>query len=228
MSNKKNTKNIKIAIFPIFLECKLYTLDPFWHNILDNCAYGNFPKGVKIEKNGELSINSDEKVDNININNMKDPLQVYKLMMDMFKNKLHIKSSRDSPFSDDIKRKVQDGYNGTWKQIKPKKLKDKLITEFVLREKEKHNLTSKQAYDLLNVIKSGFLSKSIISEDIDYSNRKINEINGLIYNSKNKSYKIENNRSIKDYKLEKNSVPNRFSQYLERYLKDYQAQIMNM
>ena len=57
--------------------------------------------------------------------------------------------------------------------------KDLLIERYVVDMKKKHNLTVKQAKYLLSVIFIAIVFKVIVSKDIEYSDSKIQHINGI-------------------------------------------------
>ena len=157
-------ENIDVSyVFPIFLDCKEWTLNPFWIELFDNCALGLFPKGIKLLKNNILIISEEKQIDI----NGKNSFELYKIMMDVFKNDLEIISDRDKNKQSfeiiNLKKKLKEKYNGLWTDIKQKQNKNNLIMDFVINKKKEFNLNNIELKQLLTTIQIGFIFKKINS-----------------------------------------------------------------
>lgn len=214
------------CLFPIFLECNEWTLDPYWHEIFTQCSLGKFPKGMKIKNNSIIVSLKDKEIFSLEGNS----LDVFKTMMNIFKNKLNLISDRDIHSQkkdiEDLKETLRDTYDGTWKQIRPKKIKDILLLNYVIECKYKHNLTKEQANKLYSRIKLSFIFKTITSDDVEYSDGVIHNINGIdIYDN---NFLLDSDL-IEEDKYDKNLLEiNKPYQYVEKYIRDYKLNVIEL
>ena len=183
----------KEILHPVFLECCQFVTDSFWMNIFEDLAYGKTPYGTYITKNFFCcSYKSKEFSYRIE---KKDPLILYTDLYNLLTNNLGILSRKE-------KLKKQIDFNETesriketrqeWANIKKKNIKDLLIETYVIDMKNKYSLTVKQAKYLLSIIFTTLTFKVITNKDIEYSNGKIQNIEGINF----KKHKIIVNRNI--------------------------------
>lgn len=210
-------------LFPIFAECKDWTLDPYWQEVFVQCALGKFPKGIRMGKDGSLVLYTGKTREIISVDG--DSLTIFKTMIAIFKEKLGMASERDVKKQREdlieLKQKIKEGYEGSWKQIRPKNIQNNLILNYVIRRREEHNLSQETAKRLYSMIKLGRIFKSITSDDINYCDGEIQSINGLTFSNGDFSLDVLDS---KESVSEKTQIEqNRQSQYAERYLKDYKA-----
>lgn len=219
---------------PEFEECERYTLDPYWLEIFKNCVKGKMPKSIKYTNDGTITVYVDKKAECISLN-IDDGKELYLTMMDIFKNKLGMKSSRDIDKQRLELKKVKDCLMGTqgdeWKQVKPKKTKDALLLKYVLEKKNQYGLTSRQVRTLLSIIKLGMSFHSITMKDVDYHDGKIHEIKGI-------EYICDSDGHVKDFvidipkfvgsKKEKSSDCDRMIKGLKKYVKQYKVQTIKV
>ena len=162
-------------------------------NIFEDLAYGKTPYGTYITKNFFCcSYKSKEFSYRIE---KKDPLILYTDLYNLLTNNLGILSRKE-------KLKKQIDFNETesriketrqeWANIKKKNIKDLLIETYVIDMKNKYSLTVKQAKYLLSIIFTTLTFKVITNKDIEYSNGKIQNIEGINF----KKHKIIVNRNI--------------------------------
>ena len=71
-----------------------------------------------------------------------------------------------------------------WVNIRKKNIKNLLVERYVVDMKNKHSLTIKQAKYLLSVLFIAIVFKVITSDDIEYSDGKIQNINVIEYSNK--------------------------------------------
>ena len=210
-------------IFPIFLECAKYTLDSYWKEIFNNCAHNKFPQGIKFDSNAKNFIISTKKNKEI-IPLIKDPIQLFQLLMNIFKNKFEMKSTRETKFQKDkinkIKKRRDSNLDCEWKKIKPKNLKDQLIYNYIDFLEKKYNLNTLEVRNLLSVIQLGFQFRTIQPDHVNYSNGIVHGIKGLVFNKDKRLFKIKN-KSVKTTKNDKSSLTNKFYSMIDKFVKEY-------
>ena len=217
-----------MCIFPIFMECKELTLDPYWQDIFIQCSIGKFPKGIRMGKDGSINIFNGKIKEVISLSG--DIIDIFKIMMGIFKEKLGLISDRDiidkKKEIKKLKKKIKEGYEGSWKQIKPKYIKNTLLLNFVLNNKKKYDLSLSTAKKLLSMIRLSLIFKKIVSDDIHYVDGVIKRIEGLKFNKGIFTFTISNNESnVKD--TDKSSEL-KFNHVVERYIKDYKFQTIGV
>lgn len=176
----------KEIVYPVFLECYQYTPDTFWENIFEDLAYGKTPYGTYISKDF-LCCNYKDKEFSYKIERTKSSRIIYDEVCDLLVNRLGLLSQKDkvkkrSEFKiveENIKESRKD-----WSSIRKKNVKEFLIENYVIDMKNTHNLTIKQAKYLLSIIFIAIVFKVINSKDIEYSDGKIHNINGIDFEKK--------------------------------------------
>lgn len=221
-------KTQKNFLFPIFLECKEWTLDPFWQEIFVQCAMGKFPKELKLLKDGTLMINNGKLKEIISVQG--DSLNLFKIMMDVFRVKLGILSDRDikkQKQSINIERsKVKQNVYQSWKDIKQKNTKDILILNFIVKYKQKFKLSDKESKNLYSMIKLALLFKTLTAEDIIVKDGKIDSIGCLSVDTHKNcieefSIKINELPSKPDKSQKKSKIVSKsVNQVVARYVKE--------
>lgn len=218
------------------MECKEWTLDPYWQDIFISCAHGKFPRGLKITKEGSILLTKNKQV----LHLPQDPFQAFKTMMDIFKTKLGLISDREMRKQhkdiESLKEKYSEYQQSTWKQIKPKNIKIMLITNYVLECKNMYNLSPEKTSQLLSTIKLGFIFKTIKSEDIDYSDGVIHNIDGIEFSDGDFTFDIFSNISASidgttvtsDAEISDAESIENCRQVFERYIKDYKNSIIKI
>ena len=165
---------VKKLVYPIFLNCCQYTDDIFWEDIFADLAFGKPPFGTYLSKDF-LCCSLKQKEFNYKIEE-KDSETLYKEVFSLLRNRLGIFSNQEKvPKISNIKN---------WNDIKNKKLKELLIELYILRMRTKYSLSIKQARYLLSTILIAMALKLITVNDIDYSNGRINKIEGINFSKK--------------------------------------------
>lgn len=204
--------------YPIFYECSQYTLDEYWINVLQNCSNGKFPKGLSVINGKTMKITVNKKNEMIDIN--EDPMEMFKICMNIFKNKLGMTSMRDHKLLSEEFKKIKEikNPNKTWDSLKKiKSNRDTCIYNFVLQLQNKHNFVNEEAIYICKLIKCGLLFKNIQNKHIIINNGKIQDI--TILRKKNNSFFIDSpiNIKIKKYKT---SIENPFKKELKKYIEN--------
>jgi hypothetical protein len=175
----------KEIIYPVFLECCEFSSDTFWANVFEDLAYGKTPYGTYINKNF-LCCSYKNKEFSYKIER-KDPHALYIDIYNLLAKKLGILSHKEK-----VKKRVDfhktesriKEFRQEWGNIRKKNIKDLLIERYVIDMKNKHLLSIKQTKYLLSVIFIAIVFKVITSKDIEYSDGKIQNIQGIEFTKK--------------------------------------------
>ena len=189
----------KEIIYPIFLQCCQYTDDNFWENIFEDLAYGKTPYGTYISKDF-LCCSYKKKEFSYKIEK-KSSKEIYDDIYSLLTNKLGLLSPLEKVKKRKIFKEIENDISDSrknWNDIKKKNVKELLIELYVTRMKNKYALTLKQSRYLLSIIFIGMIFKVITSKDIEYSEGKIHNIEGIEFSHKNINvkkdlYNLDNN-----------------------------------
>jgi hypothetical protein len=176
----------KEIIYPVFLECCTFTTDTFWENIFEDLAHAKTPYGTYINKNF-LCCSYKNKEFNYKIER-KEPQTLYNDIYVLLTQKLGIISHKEK-----IKKRMDfhktesriKKHREEWGNIRKKNIKDLLVERYVIDMKNKHYLSVKQSKYLLSVIFMAIVFKVITSKDINYSDGKIQNIDGIEFTKRN-------------------------------------------
>jgi hypothetical protein len=175
----------KEIIYPLFLECCQYATETFWENVFEDLAYGKPPYGTYISKDF-LCCSYKKKEFSYKIER-KNPEVVHDDIYDLLKNKLGILSQKEKARKKLDFQHIEETMKESrkeWKNIRKKNVKDLLIEQYVIRMKLKHSLTLKQAKYLLSIIFIAMVFKVITTKDVDYSEGRINHIDGIDFDKR--------------------------------------------
>jgi hypothetical protein len=169
-------------LYPVLLSCCSFIDDKFWKFIFEDLAYGKTPYGTYIYK-GFFCCNYKNKEFNYRLDMTKSPeiltKEIHKLLHDKFGLLSILDKSIESSNFNNIKTRLKKEQLNEWKSIKKKNIRIAIIQQFVVDMKKEHNLSLIQAKELLYIIMSGIVFKTINSNDIIYSELKIHSINGI-------------------------------------------------
>ena len=188
MTLKDSTKEAK---YPIYAKCSQYTLDDYWKDVLYNCSLGKFPPKMSMVDKETIKItNSKKSFEMFDVTD--DPLEMFKLVMDIFKNKLDMKSDRDRKIKIEKfnTKNLDKAVYSRWEEVKQKVVKDKLINDFVLMKRDEYTLTDAECDSCMKVIKSGLLFKVIKSENIVLKDSSISDIGNLKFDETSRSFEV--------------------------------------
>jgi hypothetical protein len=163
-----------MAKYPIFEQCKNYTLDEFWRDVLEKASKGKFPDGVSYDPTGTnthtFSFNHVVNIEGVGKKITarktcsKNPLDTFKA----FRNGLQ----RKGIFSpQEVRTNNNPIFRYTrWNQIKAKIIKEELLVEYV---REKYPQDHKQK---LQELCGRIQTKNISPSDIVMEGGKISSI----------------------------------------------------
>ena len=193
-------------VYPFFLDCCQYADNIFWENLFFDLAFGIPPLGTYISQDFLCcSLNQKEFIYGIE---KKDSETLFKEVYSLLRNRLVVFSHQDKV------GKIND--------IK-KKMKETLIELYVSKMRTNYSLSIKQARHLLSTILIAMVFKVITAKDIDYSNGRINKINGINF-SKNQVIITQNlwNINLSSAScifVDKKCMANNWEKYLEKLRK---------
>ena len=170
-------------VYPIFLECSKYSLDPFWIQLYTEMAKGKFPRGTTVINN-KMYLRSKTFKTSIYISQYEDsPEKLFLEVTAILKDWLNMSSSSDKTKKikeqEDVRKEIEESYSVPWSRIKSKMIRDTLLTDYVIDMKEKHNLTLNETRDLRSFINIMMTFKEISSNDIEYRGGKIINITSI-------------------------------------------------
>ena len=175
----------KEIFFPVFLECCQYADDTFWENIFEDLAYGKAPYGSYISKDF-LCCSYKKKEFSYKIEK-KSADVIYEEVYALLTKRLGLLSQREKVKKKKVFSDLEDSIKDTrkkWVDIKKKNMRELLIELYVTRMKNKHMLSVKQAKYLISIILIAIVFKVITSANIDYSDGRINSIDGIDFAKK--------------------------------------------
>ena len=180
-------------------------LDAFWKDILQGCAKGKFPRGVRYNStNHTFSIKMQKRgksgggIEVIELRS--DPNELAQDTLSIFRDKLDLYSSIDLKIKKDEFNTSSDLTSSSetqelkWKSIKPKYRKDLLITNFVISLKRKYGISDSDASELGTNISFAIQLKSIGPDNIHFEDGVISHIDGVEYDSEQGKVIINNSK----------------------------------
>lgn len=164
----------KEPIHQIFLLCSRLTPDPTWKDFLNQCSYGYFPSGVKFN-NGNLV--SSRKKNSFVIPVPEDPEQALIVLIDIFRDRLGIKSviekkSENLIFEKRLKSMTYD----SWSEVKTKTGKASLLGNYVQAMANYYCMTHEEKLKALALLELCINFKSLGKAEIKVEGGKIVEI----------------------------------------------------
>lgn len=171
------------VVYPIFLRCIKYAVDPFWQNIFEELAYNNCVQGSYISK-GFFCSNIKGKEFNYKFTDKTD-IVIYNEIVKLLRDKLNIMSKNDRKNILEevelIEKELELYKKVEWSSIKKKSIKDILIQNFLIKVKYSYDIKNVQIKKLYNLINLGLMLKSIKNSDILYKNGEIIHIEGITF-----------------------------------------------
>ncbi len=212
----------RAIIFPIFEECKHYTLDRCWIDTFSNFASNKFPPGVKYDpKHKILILRIGKSTETITLPD--EPEELFKLLMIVIKQKLGMRSTRDLKIQQDAIEHLQQQRSNElehdFKKIKPKHLKDQLIMNYIMKLKSDYNLTPLEYSKTASIVQLAFQFKSITADDVVYEHGVILDIKGIVFNKKTRVFSTPAFPKIQT-KPEKISTADKFGSSMNKFVKD--------
>jgi hypothetical protein len=192
-----------------FIECGMYTLDPFWKEKFSDLANDKFPKGLEYDaENRRFIVALSKKKEIIKL---PDGIpESFQTIVEILKTKFGFEAGID---------KVAPAKQVEFKNVRPKQAKDMLIINYTLQLKDRYKLTIPEFADLISTIQLGFQFKSVTSKDVVCKAGKIVNIKGLKFNNAKRCFSTPPAR-ISNARTEKSQASDRFYALLKKYFKE--------
>lgn len=182
----------------IFADCSMLVEDPFWKETFNQAAMGRFPRGFMFKDNS-LTYKRGSKVHKKEL--PLDPLEACMISMTFFKEMAGIRSQADQDRErleiEEQQNDIQSIENCGWDDIKKKKIKELLISEYISTSCKDLNLDIKQKKKLITIINIGFLLGYLDSDKISFTDGKIYKIDGLEYNDTTREFTLNISPNMK-------------------------------
>jgi len=216
---------MSIALYPIFERCAKMTLDEYWKDIFCGASQNKFPKGVRYDsKSNTLFIRTQLQSGKIITDSVElgtSPESMFKIIQEVFRERLGIFSPLDIQVKRSEITEMREScilsLDCGWKDIKPRSLKELIITRYIINLKEKYNLNDRDAKKAYITLQLGFQLKQLCSDDVIYEKMSIKNIEGFVYDETTKEFKID--RPIpQSTKKEKKNPSKKFEHSVNAYI----------
>lgn len=206
----KEDKNCKKArediVFEIFYNCIPHIEDEYWKEIFEQASQNRFPRLFTFQ-NGYLTYTNSNKRKKIKVSNIPQEaipscISFFQTHGGMFSNldKSQMTLQRENNIDES---KLLE--NCKWTDIKRNKVKTLLIENYIDRLAKTYNISDKDKITLETTIHIGFMLKYFDNKDVVFENGRIQQINGLIYDSHQNNFiidpKLELSKSKKKIQL---------------------------
>jgi len=192
--SKARLKKSEIVVYPELEVAVTYTTDPFWVDILHQCARKKFPRGFMYEDN-QLR----HRTNNISILLPDDPAAKAQTMIHFFQENGKLYSKRDQErrrLKDEEKILAQLANDSTsWKCVSYSKNRRATHVRDYVERKYSH-LTNELRDEIYTQIEVGFETKYILKEHIYFENGQIINIDGIHADERGVAYTRPRNLKI--------------------------------
>jgi len=218
----------KITIVSDILKtCSDLAKDDYWKLLFLSLSEGKYTKYVFITDNIVYSYNKKKKISymiqsdkdiHLTLNELYTFLSYNENIYSSYENEKKKKLIEEEKKN----KKEKEKHIMKWSSVKKKSEKEMLIISYVLDQKTQYDLNWNDTRDLLNLISTGFLYKTQVSNDVVMKDGKIKYISGIEYNQDLK--KFENlyiDQRIKNTTKEKHQLfSNGWKRYYDMILKN--------
>jgi hypothetical protein len=184
---------MQVVIHPIFIECKRYTLDSEWTKIFDDCAANKFPNDCSFDPKERVMILNEKKV------------SIPDTFPDAF---VVIKNCLKEKLSKGDAQQSEDDTECEWKNVR-KTRREHLLFEYAETLKKQYDLSDVEVKRLWAKIMLGLQFHSLNTSDIEFSDGKIQKINGLEFDEKKREFIIPAAKTIIVKENTQRTAPNK-------------------
>ena len=206
MSKRSGKKQKKAKIrhgepHPIIIKCVQYIDDEFWADIIEDMAYGTYPKDFSVRNNSLSFKKSNTRLINLSLIDTDDFESLSHKIIGFISSNANMYSAddiRNSRIIEAHQRQIdkENIQNITWKSIKSKNVQALHIFNYAIDLSNRYNINSDHVNSLLTF--AIFMSDMISHEDIIFENGVISHIEGLVYDEENDIIYID--RPLKETK----------------------------
>lgn len=182
MLKKQKAPAVPKVKHDIFMECAKTEPTQFWKNILESCAYGQFPKGMSY-RDGVIFYKK---------NKTKQPITKYlpenieeakQTVIDFLRTDIGFQS-KDEVLRQQLETRVKLNeiirpHDTVWKDIRAASTQKQIIAMYVDRQREILKLNIDQANQLFTTIIIGLSLGTILPDDIEMDRGTILEIENI-------------------------------------------------
>lgn len=171
------------VVYPFLVKCSTHMPDEFWKSIVMNLALGKYPKCIYFSNYTIFSTTKKVQISySIPLNRPEKEVaqEIYSFLLE---------NTSLSSLDDNIKKKEMIALrkkniimSEKWSMIKKKNVRELIMINYVLREKKERKLSWDKSFELLSLIKLGFIYRLQASKDVEYSNGEIQSIKGIVFN----------------------------------------------
>jgi hypothetical protein len=190
----KNKKNIPYQIVhKIFADMSEITTDLFWKNLFHQCAYDKFPRLVSF-KEDTLYFKNKKKIEStiLAMDHLELAIEQAKNFLKQKKGLSGDKDEEENKMKLNIKEEVYE----KWSKVNRKKVKDSFVFAYLLKLKERHQLSNLEFLQLQTLTVLGFTLGNCNCMNIIIKNNEIETIQGLIFDETIRKFYFDN-KSIK-------------------------------
>ncbi len=144
------------------------------------------------------------------------------MMSTLLRKELNLRSEMDNHLEEEVVESIKNKNNqllevDEWKDIKNKRMREKLLIDFVIRQQDQYQLTPSQTKTLLKQIHLGFILKTLSPLALRYEDHQIKSIDGMKW----KGDGIFEFDQPSTTTLEKSSDPIKKGGWIEKYVKEH-------
>lgn len=175
-------EHVSVVTYPIFLKCCQYLSDPFWIYLFEDMAYGKCPYGIILKDQCIYSVLKNREFTYSLRQPEKEISVMCEELCEIFSSKLHLLSQKDQfRYRNECQDYVTNYMKNMshWNDIRKKNLKDLLLEQYSLKQKEKYQYSYAFTRKLFAIVFIGIQFKTILSKNIHYRNRAITKVDGI-------------------------------------------------
>ena len=193
ISKRVKGRGKKELLYPIFIECSKLVTDSFWRVFYEDLAFNKCPRTVFITNK---SVCSNHKKNPLSYSfDNKKATEIIKELYPLLLDKTNVCSQADWTKKKMMLEKSQQLQSkkeyARWSSIRKKAIKDALIIDFVVKEKNLRGLNWAESRELRTLVTTSLTLSIIESTDVLYEDGEIKGIKCLVYNPNTRKYDIK-------------------------------------
>jgi hypothetical protein len=219
----KRSKRMNDEAYQIFQDFSEKVENQEWKAFFQKLYTGKFPHGYSF-RNQTLFFRKRTKIEKLDIQDINN--ETLHKVMNFFQMYGGFTNMDDNLNIFDYLVSQIEPYR-SWKEIRSKKTKQFFIQKYVDELGTKYHLTNLEKRCLLDTIHTGFLIRTIDSNDIEFENKKIMNIKTLAWNEYRHEFELVENlknqrvsRKNTSEKISKNSYSAHWTKFLSHIIKD--------
>lgn len=218
------------VLYEYILNCKEYTEDPYWKEIIFSCSCNKFPRGMTYNNTKKtLYVRSDvsstkQRTTLLTLSNTNTKM-CFETLMYAFKDLLNLRSEDDIKSSrvdiEQARKNNEIDLDCEWKKLKPRSVKNHILMNFAMEQAKSRNLNLRDAKILSHLIQLGIQFKQIAADDVDYSDGVIKSIKGVEYNEENNCFFLTNKQGYISHVNNNKTSQGSLDKCIDKWVKDH-------